>query len=178
MSGRDAETIIGEVESILHDQIGEGHFVTLFYGVLDLSSHVLEFVNAGHCPPILRRETGAIERLAPTRPVLGLAGKRTSQAERVRLHPGDELMLYTDGVTEAEDGKGDEFGDERLAQLLSKEGELPGQHARVLQAVREYADGKFTDDATLVLIAVGARPKAMGAKFADPSMVSKLRYET
>jgi sigma-B regulation protein RsbU (phosphoserine phosphatase) len=169
MSGRDAATIIGEVESILHDQIGEGHFVTLFYGVLDLTSHVLEYVNAGHCPPILRRETGAMERLAPTRPVLGLAGKRSSQAERVRLYSGDELMLYTDGVTEAEDGKGDEFGDERLAQLLSEDGELPGRHARVLQAVREYADGKFTDDATLVLIAVGASPKATTSKIADPA---------
>jgi hypothetical protein len=53
--------------------------------------------------------------------------------------------------------------------LLSEDGELPGRHARVLQAVREYADGKFTDDATLVLIAVGASPKATTSKIADPA---------
>lgn len=154
MSGRDAATIIGEVETILHDQIGESHFVTLFYGVLDLASLVLEYVNAGHCPPILRRDNGEIERLAPSRPVLGLADQRTAQTERVRLHNGDTVMLYTDGVAEAEDGNGDEFGDERLARLLTVDGDLPGQHARLLQAVREHAHGQFTDDATLVLLAV------------------------
>jgi len=169
MSGRDAATIVGEVEAILRDQIGEGHFVTLFYGVLNLTGHVLEYVNAGHCPPILRRDGGAMERLSPTRPVLGLAGQRGGQAERVRLHSGDTLMLYTDGVAEAEDGGGVEFGDERLALLLEEGGDLPGHHARVLQAVRQYADGKFTDDATLVLIAVGGRSHATAYRTADPA---------
>ena len=169
MSGRDAATIVAEVETILRDQIGEGHFVTLFYGVLNLTSHVLDYVNAGHCPPILRREAGAMERLAPTRPVLGLAGRRGSEAERVRLHAGDTLMLYTDGVAEAEDGSGVEFGDERLALLLADVGALPSQHARVLQAVRQHADGKFTDDATLVLIAVGGSSRTAASTTADPA---------
>jgi sigma-B regulation protein RsbU (phosphoserine phosphatase) len=168
MSGRDAAKTVGEVESILHEQIGEGHFVTLFYGVLDLGSQVLEYVNAGHCPPILRHNDGAMERLAPTRPVLGLAGKRTTQAERIRLRLGDNLMLYTDGVAEAEDASGNEFGDERLARLLSADA-LPGQHARVLQAVREFAAGALTDDATLVLLAVhgmeGREQHANGTSF-------------
>jgi len=137
--------------------------------VLNLTGHVLEYVNAGHCPPILRRDGGAMERLSPTRPVLGLAGQRGGQAERVRLHSGDTLMLYTDGVAEAEDGGGVEFGDERLALLLEEGGDLPGHHARVLQAVRQYADGKFTDDATLVLIAVGGRSHATAYRTADPA---------
>ena len=110
-----------------------------------------------------------MERLAPTRPVLGLAGQRVSQAERVRLHAGDALMLYTDGVAEAEDGSGVEFGDERLAQLFGGNDELPGQHARVLQAVREYAEGKLTDDATLVLIAVGGSSQPTAPKIGDPA---------
>lgn len=169
MSGRDAATIIGEVETILRDQIGEGHFVTLFYGVLNLTGHVLEYVNAGHCPPILRRDGGTMERLSPTRPVLGLAGQRGGQAERVRLHSGDTLMLYTDGVAEAEDGSGVEFGDERLALLLEEDGDLPGHHARVLQAVRQYSDGKFTDDATLVLIAVGGSARGTATSIVDPA---------
>ena len=78
-------------------------------------------------------------------------------------------MLYTDGVAEAEDGSGEEFGDERLAQLLAADGELPGQHARVIQAVREHAHGKFTDDATLVLIAVGGGSQATASKVSDPA---------
>jgi serine phosphatase RsbU (regulator of sigma subunit) len=78
-------------------------------------------------------------------------------------------MLYTDGVAEAEDGNGVEFGDERLALLLEEDGDLPGHHARVLQAVRQYSDGKFTDDATLVLIAVGGSARGTATSIADPA---------
>src|SRR5271169_5820948 len=72
-SSNSPELILGEVETILRNQLGEGHYVTIFYGVLDLKTRILQYVNAGHCPPILRHVDGSIESLAPTRPVLGLA---------------------------------------------------------------------------------------------------------
>ena len=120
-SGSGAEKIVNEVEAILHDQLGEGHYVTMFYGVLDLNSHVLEYVNAGHCPPIVRRGNGAIELLEPTRPVMGLLEQKAAGAARIRLFPGDGLALYTDGITEAADENGEEFGPERLRDLLESE---------------------------------------------------------
>jgi sigma-B regulation protein RsbU (phosphoserine phosphatase) len=151
-----AAKIVSDVEAILHDQLGDGHYVTLFYGVLHLGSRVLEYVNAGHCPPIVRRANGEIELLAPTRPVLGLLGQRAAGAERVRLYPGDALALYTDGITEAADESGEEFGPERLTRLLSDGGvpKLPELHQSILSRVRDYAHGKLADDATLVLISV------------------------
>ncbi len=160
-SGGGAESVVGQVEKILRDQLGEGHYVTMFYGVLDLKTHVLDYVNAGHCPPIWRRSNGAAEMLGPTRPVLGLLNQQSPRAERIRLAAGDELALYTDGITEAADETGEEFGPERLRELLGgNEGrQLQDQHARVLSSVREHASGKLTDDATLLLISLrGTEP--------------------
>ena len=155
-SGNGAAKIVSEFEAILHDQLGEGHYVTLFYGVLDLTSHVLEYVNAGHCPPIVRRVNGAIELLSPTRPVLGLLDQQAARSERIQLCPGDDLALYTDGITEAADESGEEFGPERLRNLLHSEGErsLQERHSHILRGVRQFASGKLADDATLVLISV------------------------
>jgi len=150
-----AEKIVWEVESILHDQLGEGHFVTMFYGVLDLQNHVLDYVNAGHCPPLVRRNNGAFEMLEPTRPVLGLHNQKAAGAERIRLAPGDGLALYTDGITEAADDSGEEFGPDRLRSLLDGRVEqLQEQHALILQSVHGHANGKLADDATLLLISV------------------------
>jgi phosphoserine phosphatase RsbU/P len=153
-------TIVSQVEAILHEQLGEGHYVTLFYGALDLTSNVLRYVNAGHCPPIVRRSSGAIETLEPTRPVLGLLPQPGAHADRIALAPGDSLLLYTDGISEAADGHGQEFGLDRLRLAFDA---FPPQslqtlHAEVLHSVREFADGNLRDDATLVLIAVGNAP--------------------
>ncbi len=84
-SSNSPELILSQVETILRNQLGEGHYVTIFYGVLDLKTQVLHFVNAGHCPPIVRHANGTIESLAPTRPVLGLALDEPFRAERLRL---------------------------------------------------------------------------------------------
>jgi serine phosphatase RsbU (regulator of sigma subunit) len=128
----------------------------MFYGVLDLKSHLLEYVNAGHCPPILRHGDGAIEVLGPTRPVLGLLKQQVACAERIQLRSGDAMALYTDGITEATDESGEEFGSERLRDLLADDEAQPLQqkHALILQSVRNYASGKLTDDATLLLVSV------------------------
>ena len=155
-SSNSPDLILNSVEAILRDQLGEGHYVTIFYGVLDLKTRVLDFVNAGHCPPILRRGNGAIESLEPTRPVLGLMLEATSRSERLALSAGDRLLLYTDGVTEAASDSGEEFGAARLAALMqdSQEQSLPQQYAHILEQVRQHALGNFTDDATLLLVSI------------------------
>ena len=157
-----AEKIVNEVETILREQLGEEHFVTMFYGVLDVASHTLDYVNAGHCPPIVLRGDGAVEMLGSTRPVLGLLNHKASGAARIRLHAGDSLALYTDGITEAANESGEEFGTERLQTLLVSDGEhgLQERHAEILQNVRAYANQKLADDATLVLISVRQNSEA------------------
>jgi phosphoserine phosphatase RsbU/P len=154
-SSNSPEVILGQVETILRSQLGEGHYVTIFYGVLDLNSRVLNFVNAGHCPPIVRRRDGAIESLAPTRPVLGFMLDEAFRSERLRLASGDRLLLYTDGVTEAANAAGEEFGAEPLARAFQGSVQpLPEEWSRIMEDVRNHANGAFADDATMVLIAV------------------------
>ncbi len=157
-SSNSPDLILNSVETILRNQLGEGHYVTIFYGVVDLKTRVLDFVNAGHCPPILRRKDGTVESLAPTRPVLGLMLDTASRSERLALSPGDRLLLYTDGVSEAANDTGEEFGAPRLAALMedSSAQALPAQHAHILDQVRQHALGNFTDDATLLLVSVAA----------------------
>jgi sigma-B regulation protein RsbU (phosphoserine phosphatase) len=152
------DSILGKVETILRNQLGEGHYVTIFYGVIDLKSRMLNFVNAGHCPPLLRHADGSIKSLSSTRPVLGLMPGEGFRSERLRLSPGDRLLLYTDGVTEAGNDAGEEFGAERLASLLERqsEGPLPEQFGNIMESVRGHSHGNFGDDAMLLLISVSA----------------------
>jgi sigma-B regulation protein RsbU (phosphoserine phosphatase) len=150
------EMVLAQVETTLRNQLGEGHYFTIFYGVLDLGSRVLQFVNAGHCPPILRRQNGSLETLEPTRPVLGLLLEAGFCPERLTLATGDRLLLYTDGVSEAANEAGEEFGPDRLTTLVEgPEAEsLPQRYAQIMSNVSTHAAGKFADDATLLLISV------------------------
>ncbi len=160
-SGSSPDLILREVEHLLREQLSESHYVTIVYATLDLRSHLLAYVNAGHCPPLLLRTDLKVEHLSATRPVLGLGLGDEFEVHRTALKPGDHLALYTDGISEAADGSGAEFGPDGLAEaLLSAHALGPKeQHASVLQQARAHAKGNFSDDATLVLASV-ARPAA------------------
>jgi len=154
-SSDSPDLILGQVETTLRNQLGEGHYVTIFYGVLDLKARVLNFVNAGHCPPVVRRGNGSIESLAPTRPVLGFMLDAAFRSERLCLSCGDRLLLYTDGVTEAASNEGEEFGAERLARVFDGAADpLPQQWRSLMEQVRNHANGNLSDDATMVLVSV------------------------
>ncbi len=155
-SNDSPDLILGNVETILRNQLGEGHYVTIFYGVFNLKTHVLNFVNAGHCPPVLRSADGSIRSLSSTRPVLGLMLETGFPSERLRLSAGDRLLLYTDGVTEAANDAGEEFGADRLVELLEQlhYRSLPEQCAHIMDRVRSHSGGKLGDDATLLLVSV------------------------
>ena len=155
-SSSSPESVLSQVETTLRNQLGEGHYVTIFYGVLDLRTYVLHFVNAGHCPPILRRRDGSTESLLPTRPVLGFMLDEGFRSERLGLHAGDRLLLYTDGVSEATNDAQEEFGPERLAALVAgaEDETMEQRYGHIMGQVRGHANGKFSDDATLLLLAV------------------------
>lgn len=167
-SSNSPEFVLAQVETTLRNQLGEGHYVTIFYGVLDLRARVLHYVNAGHCPPILRRHNGDVQPLQPTRPVLGFMLDVGFNSERLVLVPGDQLLLYTDGVTEAANESGEEFGDHRLAALLEgpQEEPLPQRYREIMDNVRAHNAGKFADDATLLLISFAADSHAAQSRSA------------
>jgi sigma-B regulation protein RsbU (phosphoserine phosphatase) len=128
-------------------------FVTLFLGVLDPRTGELAFCNAGHNPPYLARAEGGVEQLEGGGPVLGILPRMTYEECRAQLNPGDALLLYSDGVTEACDPAGEEF-DTRARDILVKHRTEPA--AAVVRAVHEgvaawTAGQPASDDITVVV---------------------------
>jgi sigma-B regulation protein RsbU (phosphoserine phosphatase) len=129
-------------------------FISFFYGVLDASAGKLTYANAGHNAPILVRADGRIARLDHGGYVLGpLSGAVYEQGE-TSIEPGDRVVMFTDGVTEARSGTGEEFGDERLIDLIvrCREMDAPGLKERLFEALVEFTSGRFDDDVTIVAL--------------------------
>ena len=143
------------VNRILCENVEPGRFVTFFCGVLDTETFSFRYVNAGHNPPLLARPNGSVLRLADGGPVLGEFPDWSAAQGQITLGSGDRLAFYTDGITEASDADGQEFGETRLADLMARNrgagaGEL---HACLMAEAARFAGGTFTDDATLLVIA-------------------------
>ncbi len=127
-------------------------FLTLFYGLLDLQTGELEFANAGHCFPLLRREDGRVEEIGQGSLPLGLRATGEWPTQTAALEPGDLLVLYSDGIPEAV-ANGQDFGFERLRGLLRTPGSARTVHDRVLDNLdRHLGDEPLRDDLTLVVI--------------------------
>ena len=136
--------------------VGEDRFITFFYGLLDAPARRLAYVNAGHNPPLLVRRDGSCSRLRDGGPVLGLVPNWACQPGQVELAPGDRLILFTDGITEATDARGEEFQEERLIALVTTHRRLrPGAiREKIMVVLREFTGDKWNDDATLLVLGV------------------------
>jgi serine phosphatase RsbU (regulator of sigma subunit) len=138
-----------------------GLFVTVFYGVLDPASGLLAYCNAGHNPPyLLRAENGgAVEKLGNTGLPLGILDAGLWEEATIQLAPGDLLVLYSDGVPEAQDAAEAFFGEERLLSALRRSQNQPAGdvQAAVLAEVRAFVgDAPRFDDLTLMILARNA----------------------
>ena len=144
-------------------------FITLFYGVYDPRTSVLQFVNAGHLPPVLRRADGRFDRAAaPTSGglALGMFDHATYQSSQLTIEPGDVLVLYSDGITEAENPAGKAFEETGLEDVLSRVADRDPLQigAAILGAVELHAgDARLADDLTTLVIKRGDRPAPAGA---------------
>jgi sigma-B regulation protein RsbU (phosphoserine phosphatase) len=143
------------VNRILCANCEPGRYVTFFCGVLDTVPGTFTYVNAGHNPPLVARPNGSVLRLADGGPVLGEFQDWSAAQGQINLAPGDRLAFYTDGITEATDAAGDEYGETRLTDQLTRHREMSAGdlHARLLAEAVRFAEGTFTDDATLLVIA-------------------------
>ncbi len=140
-----------------------GRLASLFYGVLDAGSGELRYANAGHLPPLLRRRSGAWEALDATGMVLGVEETAGYTERAARLDPGDLLVLYSDGITETENGAGEAFDRKALCSVVDANPETPVQALATTFAseLERFAPGDPRDDRTLVLVrrtTAGARP--------------------
>lgn len=131
----------------------QGRFVTLFYGVLQ-SDGGLTYCNAGHNPPILVRADGRVTRLDVGGMVLGVFDDVPFLEENQILGPGDHLVLFSDGVSEAMNEGEEEFGDERLlACLATAEGDAERRLQHILAAVRQFTgNAPQHDDVTAMVV--------------------------
>ena len=133
-------------------------FVTVFLGSYDPETRMLTYCNAGHNPPLLLagsgKEGSAVHWLRPTAPAIGLVEGAQYGIATVSVKPGDLLVLYTDGVTEAIDAAGEEFGDERLASVVERNAQASA--GEILRAVRRelerHVGGRPLDDDTTIVI--------------------------
>jgi len=130
-------------------------FITLFYAVYTPATGALTYVNAGQNPPLLRRGNGTIERLGGTGIALGMFEGSTYEAVETSVGRGDLLVLYSDGITEAENPAGQPFEEAGLERLVAaRGGDAPAVLApAILQAVEGHARAsRFTDDLTVLIL--------------------------
>jgi sigma-B regulation protein RsbU (phosphoserine phosphatase) len=130
-------------------------FVTAFHGVLNLKTGALRYCNAGHNPPYLLRSGGGSERLAATGVPFGVDGDLPYRIAETVLRPGDTLFLYSDGITEAFDPAGEEFGAPRLEAALAsaRAQDAAGMVGQVLAATTAFVAGaEQSDDITALAL--------------------------
>ena len=155
----DAALIVCKINNLLARSTDSNMFATFFYGILDRILGEFTYTNAGHNPPLLIRADGAVERLEPCGLILGFMMDQAYDQRTVKLEPGDILVLFTDGITEAvRPGAPAEtkyFGEERLLQaiLAGASGGATEVQKAVLTAVASHTgEAAQEDDITLVVI--------------------------
>ncbi|MCU1349712.1 MAG: Serine phosphatase RsbU, regulator of sigma subunit [Acidobacteria bacterium] len=151
----DPATLVSQLNVALKENLPQSKFATLFLGRLDTLTGVVEYANAGHPPPLWVRREG-VEELGETDLLLGVVSHAEYTNRRVTLAPGDALILFTDGVSEAENAEGRELGTETVSANLKS---LHGAHADVLahtvdEAVLAHVGepDALGDDVTLVVV--------------------------
>jgi len=146
--------IISDLNRNLTERGIDNRFVTFFFGILDPEGNC-SYVNAGHDPPILVNPDGSLRELTDGGTVLGLFPEAQYESHTVMLQPGDHLVLFTDGVVEALNAAGEEFGKERLCALLRGKARAtaPELLSGLREAVESFAsDTPQHDDITIMVL--------------------------
>jgi sigma-B regulation protein RsbU (phosphoserine phosphatase) len=146
------------LNSLIFRNTASDRFISFFYAQLEGPLRRLAYVNAGHNAPFVVRSDGSHERLRDGGAVLGVFASRNYETGSAQLFAGDRVILFTDGVTEACSPAGEEFGEARLLCLLKEHRTLSADElqAKILAVVAEFSGGHWQDDATLLVLAVGA----------------------
>jgi sigma-B regulation protein RsbU (phosphoserine phosphatase) len=152
---RSPSEILANVNFLLSRSTETQDFVTSFLGVLDIRDRQLVYTNAGHNWPYLLRRDGRIERLETGGPILGIMKSVPLESASTVLGSGDLLVLFTDGITEAMNRKGEQFGEERLEPLLASLSHLPASEIRdaVFREVSAFVGrAPQSDDQAIVVV--------------------------
>lgn len=153
---RENAAIVGAVNRQLWQSSHPDRYVTFFYGVYEPSTRKLQYVNAGHNPPMVLRQGGSIEWLEKGGAPLGMFADWTYEEGSVQLEAGDLLVSYTDGVTEAMNPGAEEFGADGLQHVVLQNGSRPAGEIveEVFTEIQQFTCGALADDATMAVLRV------------------------
>ncbi len=155
-AGDHCGEVLAKANSMLFETTTAERFATVFYGVYDARSRILNYANAGHCPPILVRQGTASRLDSITQPV-GMVRILPALQDRVQLVPEDWLLIFSDGIPEAPSASGEEFGDNGLLDALDrlKSGTAAQVCEGIVNEVRNHIEGqRQPDDITLIVVKV------------------------
>ncbi|MCG8374171.1 MAG: PP2C family protein-serine/threonine phosphatase [Balneolales bacterium] len=146
---------------LFNDSATRGTFISMIYGILDSKKKTFTYLRAGHNPILYKKNDGSVSWLQPKGVVLGMTKgemfNRVSEEETIELDAGDVLILYTDGITEAQNNSGDFYDEARLMKLIKREKTTSAKELRnlIIEDVRTFIAGaRQYDDMTLVVIKV------------------------
>ena len=155
LSDASITTRLEHANQLLYNATDSDKFVTMFYSVLDAASGELRFSNAGHNPPLVISSDGSVRKLTDGGPVLGVLPAFSYAQSSVNLAPGDLLLIYSDGFSEAANLKFEEFGDDRLKDLAVANRDKPAQQLIELIASEVKAfcgEAPQSDDMTILAV--------------------------
>ena len=155
-TGDDVSAMLSAVNRQVHTSSLADRYATLFYGVFDDATRTLQYVNAGHNPPLVIRRDRSVTWLQAGGVPLGIFPNSAYEQGAVQLNPDDIVVAYTDGVTEAVNPSGEEWGVDRLrrAAVNSKAQRADEIVDAIFTSLDEFSRGRQTDDATVVVVRV------------------------
>jgi sigma-B regulation protein RsbU (phosphoserine phosphatase) len=150
------DELCSAINRLLCRSIAGDRFITFFYAVLDIPSGQLRYTNAGHPAPLVIRGDGTHEELGEGGGVLGVFEAGEFCSGEIQLRAADHVVLFTDGLLEAHDGDGEEFGAKRILEesLSLRHSDASGVLDGIFARVRDFGGRVFEDDATLLVLAV------------------------
>lgn len=150
----EPQRFLQSVNRLFYENTASGDYATLFFAEYHDKTRRLRYANCGHLPALLLRRDNTLERLSSTSTVLGLfADWDCCSLQELQLYPGDVLLLYTDGATESFNESGEEFGEQRLLEVMRRHRELSSQGLidAIVKAIRQFTPGEQQDDITLIV---------------------------
>lgn len=154
----DLAATTGKINNIIYQNTPSDKFISFFWGKIELNSMIFEYCNAGHNPPVLwNARTSQIEHLSSGGMLLGaLETMMPYESGTVHLNRGDVVIMFTDGISEAMNEKDEEFGEERIAELLEEHHRKTACEIQriILDEVKAFCKGNYGDDITMLLFKV------------------------
>jgi sigma-B regulation protein RsbU (phosphoserine phosphatase) len=147
--------VVAHLNNLLQESISDGRYATLFYCMISLDRESITFTNAGHNPPMVIHRDGTVDSLTGGGIVLGYLPNESYTQHRTTFAPGDILVCYTDGITEAMNDQGEEFGEEKLRDLLHQHRDHSAYEIRntILKELKNFTHSKkLSDDITLLIV--------------------------